>query len=70
MTEDQTRIFRKVLDTNWEVKELKESGKWLDALEKVKEHNSHVEELKSSMGEEEYDNFINMGRKMFAPKTN
>mgnify|MGYP000048938029 FL=1 len=70
MTHEQSLIFRKVLDTNWEVKELKESGKWQEALEKVKEHNSHVEELKSAMGAGAYDNFINMGQRMFAPKSN
>jgi hypothetical protein len=70
MTHEQSLIFRKVLDTNWEVKELKEAGKWHEALEKVKEHNSHVKELKSAMGEGAYDNFINMGQRMFAPKSN
>jgi hypothetical protein len=70
MTHEQSLIFRKVLDTNWEVKELKEAGKWQEALEKVKEHNSHVKELKSAMGEGAYDNFINMGQRMFAPKSN
>jgi hypothetical protein len=70
MTNTESAIFRKVLDTNWEVKELQEAGKWQEAFLKLKEHNSHVEELKSEMGEDEYNNFINMGRKMFAPKTN
>jgi hypothetical protein len=67
MTNEQSAIFRKVLDTNWEVKELMESGNWNEARLKSKEHNEAVEELKTSMGEREYDNFINMGRKMFAP---
>jgi len=67
MTNEQSAIFRKVLDTNWEVKELTESGNWNEARLKSKEHNEAVEELKTSMGEREYDKFINMGRKMFAP---
>jgi len=67
MTNEQSAIFRKVLDTNWQVKELMESGNWNEARLKSKEHNEAVEELKTSMGEREYDNFINMGRKMFAP---
>ena len=67
MTNEQSAIFRKVLDTNWEVKELMESGNWNEARLKSKEHNEAVSELKASMGEREYDNFINMGRKMFAP---
>lgn len=67
MTNEQSAIFKKVLDTNWEVKELSEAGKWQEAMEKSKEHHAHVKELKESMGEKEYDNFINIGRKMFAP---
>lgn len=67
MTNEQSAIFRRVLDTNWEVKELTQAGNWNEARLKVKEHNEAVEELKTSMGEKEYDNFINMGRKMFAP---
>ena len=67
MTNDQSEIFRKVLDTNWQVKELTEAGKWNEARLKSKEHHEAVDQLKASMGEREYDNFINMGRKMFAP---
>ena len=67
MTNEQSAIFRRVLDTNWQVKELMESGNWNEARLKSKEHHEAVEELKTSMGEREYDNFINMGRKMFAP---
>ena len=67
MTDEQSEIFRKVLDTNWQVKELMEAGNWNEARLKSKEHHEAVEQLKASMGEREYDNFINMGRKMFAP---
>ena len=67
MTNEQSEIFRKVLDTNWQVKELMEAGNWNEARLKSKEHHEAVEQLKASMGEREYDNFINMGRKMFAP---
>ena len=68
MTNEQSAIFRKVLDTNWEVKELMESGKWEEARLKSKEHHEAVNELKTSMGEREYEKFIENGRKMFAPK--
>ena len=67
MTNEQSAIFRRILDTNWEVKELSEAGKWTEAMQKSKEHHAAVEELKASMGEKEYNDFINMGRKMFAP---
>ena len=67
MTNEQSAIFRRVLDTNWEVKELMESGKWDEARLKSKEHHEAVNELKASMGEKEYEKFIDTGRKMFAP---
>jgi hypothetical protein len=67
MTNEQSAIFKKVLDTNWEVKLLSEAGKWTEAVEKCKEHHAAVKELKESMGEAEYDKFIDTGRKMFAP---
>lgn len=67
MTEHQSEIFRKVLDTNWEVKELTESHQWVKAMEKVKELGSLKEQLKESMGEKEYNKFMDTGRKMFAP---
>jgi len=68
MTNEQSEIFRRVLDTNWEVKELSAAGKWKEAMEKSKEHHAAVNELKESMGEAEYENFINIGRKMFSSK--
>ena len=68
MTEEQSKIFNKVLETNWEVDQLQAEGKFTAAWEKAEEHNSHVKELKESMGEEAYNNFINLGREMFAPK--
>ena len=68
MTEKQSEIFRKVLDTNMEVDQLQAEGKFGEAWQKAEEHNAHVKELKESMGEEAYNNFIEMGRQMFAPK--
>ena len=66
MTNAEGKIFSKVLDTNWEVKQLQIAGKWAEAREKAAEHHAHVAELKELMGESEYDLFIEMGRKMFA----
>ena len=66
MTDAESKIFSKVIDTNWEFKELQSAGKWAEAREKAAEHHAHVVELKELMGESEYDLFIEMGRKMFA----
>jgi len=68
MTEKQSEIFRKVLDTNMEVDQLQAEGKFGEAWQKAEEHNAHVKVLKESMGEDAYNNFIEMGRQMFAPK--
>ena len=69
MTNKQSAIFSKMLDTNWTVKELMEAGKYNEARVVSKEHNDLVDKLKKSMGESKYNAFINNGRKMFSPKT-
>ena len=69
MTNKQSAIFSKMLDTNWAVKELMELGKWNEARIVAKEHHDLVSKLKKSMGESKYNEFIDNGRKMFSPKT-
>ena len=53
MTDNERKIFSKVLDTNWEVKELQTAGKWAEARVKAAEHHVHVADLKELMGESE-----------------
>jgi hypothetical protein len=67
MTNKQSAIFSKMLDTNWTVKELMELGKWNEAIIVAKEHHDLVSKLKKSMGESKYNEFIDNGRKMFSP---
>ena len=67
MTNKQSAIFSKMLDTNWTVKELMEAGKYNEARIVSKEHHDLVNELKKSMGESKYNEFIDNGRKMFSP---
>lgn len=67
MTNKQSAIFSKMLDTNWTVKELMELGKWNEAIIVAKEHHDLVSKLKKSMGESKYNAFIDNGRKMFSP---
>jgi hypothetical protein len=66
MTNKQSAIFSKMLDTNWTVKELMEAGKYNEARIVSKEHHDLVNELKKSMGESKYNEFIDNGRKMFS----
>ena len=67
MTNKQSAIFSKMLDTNWTVKELMELGKCNEAIIVAKEHHDLVSKLKKSMGESKYNEFIDNGRKMFSP---
>jgi hypothetical protein len=66
MTDEQSLIFSQVLDTNWQVKELTEANKWLEAFDKVKELNALKQKLKESMGSAAYDKYMDTGRRMFA----
>jgi len=65
LTEDQRKLFREILDINWEFEQEKDWNKkaTLSAQLMMKKNS-----LKNSMGEEEYDKFIRLGREMFAPK--
>jgi hypothetical protein len=63
LSEEQQTTFREILDLNWELKETKEKVNTLTFDLEVKKSR-----LKKMMGESEYNNFINMGQRMFAPK--
>jgi hypothetical protein len=65
MTEPQRLMFREILDLNWEFEHSKD---WTEKFELGKKLSAKKQELKTSMGEPEYNHFINMGRQMFAPK--
>lgn len=65
MTDEQYKIFSELLDTNQKFKTEKvNSVKW-DLAMRV---NDLKKELKESMGEETYNQFMNAGEKRFQPK--
>jgi len=66
MTNKESAIFKKVLDTNWEIKIAKEQGEFSKAWEKLDELNTHKKKLKDLMGEVSYNKFMDMGKKMFS----
>lgn len=68
LTEFQQQKFRQVLDLNWEAKELADQGLFREAGKKMCDRYEAEKELRESMGEEAYTNFINLGRRMFADK--
>ena len=65
MTSKEQKIFSSILDLNHEaINEAKPSKK----LELLIQLNEKKRQLKESMGDNEYDKFMNMGSIMFAPK--
>lgn len=67
MTEQERKIFSKLLDANWEAKELREEGKIDEYIKKLDEVEELRTELQESMGMDEYNKFIAIGQRMFAP---
>ena len=66
MTDKQAAIFRRVLDTNWEIKEIQESGRWDELKYKVQEYQAALKEFKTAMGEQAFEEFMENGRRMFS----
>ena len=66
MTNKQSAIFRRVLDTNWEIKEIQESGNWNELKDKVQEYQAALKEFKTAMGEQAFEEFMENGRRMFS----
>ena len=65
MTNKQAAIFRRVLDTNWEIKEIQESGNWDELKDKVQEYQAALKEFKTAMGKQAFEEFMENGRRMF-----
>lgn len=64
MTEEQSKLFREILDINWEfTNETDWSKKW----QMAKTLSAKKQELGENMGAKAYDEFMENGRKMFAP---
>jgi hypothetical protein len=64
MTEQQSLLFREILDLNWE---FEHETDWSKKWELAKSLGLKKQELRENMGHKEYDTFIENGRKMFAP---
>ena len=65
MTDKQAAIFRRVLDTNWEIKEIQESGRWVELAGKVQEYQAALKEFKTAMGKQAFEEFMENGHRMF-----
>ena len=65
MTESQSNQLREIINLNWDLsQETNGVKKW----EMAQELNNKKKALREDMGHEEYDRFMENGRKMFAPK--
>jgi hypothetical protein len=65
LTPDQSKLFGKIVDLNWDISH--SGASFPERLEMVREMNRIEQDLRDSMGEEEYDRFLDLGRRMFAP---
>lgn len=65
LNEEQQKLFRIILDENHEMIHGKTPTAKYEALGKLTQAKI---DLKKSMGEEAYNNFMSMGKKLFAPK--
>ena len=65
LNEEQQKIFGIILNTNYEVNHGENPTSRMEALGKLIQAKI---DLKKSMGEEAYNSFMSMGKKLFAPK--
>lgn len=66
-------LFSQLVDINWEIKihkeENRENANYYSELLELEERYYEIEQLLiEDMGQEGFDHFISMGRKMFATK--
>ena len=64
MTETQRVMFREVIDLNWDMKQETNLAR---KFELAQELGAAKERLKMDMGAAAYEQFIETGRRMFAP---
>ena len=65
MTQKQSEMLREIIDLNWEASQEKDV---LKKFEMYNELSKKRKALRDDMGHEEYDEFMENGRRMFAPK--
>lgn len=68
MTNKQGKIFSQILDENWKMKQAFRAGNIKKTIKYSVELSRLKEKLKKDMGEAKYNEFMEAGKKMFAPK--
>jgi len=64
MTEHESKLFNQLLEVNWELGQTTNSTIKQALME---QYWNLQEQISESMGRQEWKNFINTGREMFAP---
>ena len=65
MNSYEQSLFRDLLDVNWMIEENKSNKDLVRFLEIA--YHKIQDDLRESMGDKEYKEYIRMGREMFAP---
>lgn len=73
LTETSSKLFTQLVDVNWEIKQHQENKQgepnYYEVLFSLQDNYLKIrKDLIAEMGQANYDKFIGMGRKMFAPK--
>lgn len=66
MTNNQIKKFNQLLDANWNYKQAIEKGNFAEAFSISDKVHALKQELRDDMGANEYEKFIQNGRKMFS----
>lgn len=71
LSEKARKLFSKLVDVNWEMKQYQENNRnspdFFKGLVKINEEYTRVHtELINEMGEEHFNHYMDMGRRMFA----
>lgn len=69
LTNEQREIFERLLDANWRMSEALEKGDHQLAMHFNESFQALRQKLRENMGDESYNDFIKMGKEMFAPKS-
>jgi len=71
MTEETRKLFSQLVDVNWEIKQHQENNQdeqnyYIDLFELKTQYYTIESKIIKLMGQDEFDNFLKMGARMFA----
>jgi hypothetical protein len=71
LTEETRKLFSQLVDVNWEIKLHQENNQdqqdyYMDLIELKTQYHTIETKIIQSMGQDEFENFMKMGARMFA----